>query len=151
MSNNKDNDTCEAYQVLMMGFIDNELDKEQEKAFRDHALKCPLCSKELVQYQKLADLTQSLKLKEPADYEWERIYKSIFYRLESRFGRFFVLTGSTIIFCYLLYEICVGWEMAAFLRIGAVVTVVGFILLLISAFRCRRRIKKYERYEAVKR
>ena len=151
MADNKNNQNCEAYQILMMGFIDGELDGEDEKKFKDHAYKCPVCAEELVKYQKLADLTDSLQLKEPADFEWDRIYKSLFYKIESRFGWILAISGLIIIFGYLIYEISVGWEINAWVRIGVVLALVGFILLIISAARQRMRIKKYERYEAVKR
>jgi hypothetical protein len=135
----------------MMGFIDGELDADQQRTFQDHARQCPQCSAELVSYQKLAELTNGLKLKEPADYEWERIYKSIFYKIENRAGWLFVVAGCAMVFGYLLYEICAGWEISTGLRVGIVTALAGFLLLLVSAVRSRLRIKKYDRYEAVKR
>jgi hypothetical protein len=149
-----DNDTtspCEPYLILMMGFIDGELDRDEEKRFKDHAYQCPSCAEELTKYQKLAALTDSLKLKEPADYEWERIYGSLTYKIESGFGWFMVIGGIVIVLAYLLYELIMEWEVAAWLRVGIVMAFVGFAVLLVSALRQRIRIKKYERYETVKR
>jgi len=151
MNDDNEKNPCEEYQILMMGYIDNELGPEDEKRFKAHAYQCEICAKELTQYQKLASLTNSLQLKEPADYEWERIYCSIFYKMENRFGWTMVILGVLIIFGWLLYEILMGWEMQTSLRIGIVAAVVGFVVLLLSALRQRLRIKKYERYEAVKR
>ena len=151
MSDAKEKEDCESYQILMMGFIDGELDPEQERTFKEHAYQCPRCSEELVKYQRLAELTDALKLKEPADYEWERIYKTIFYKIENRVGWLFVVAGAAMVFGYLLYEICAGWEISTGLRVGIVTALVGFILLLVSAVRQRHRLKKYDRYEAVKR
>lgn len=151
MSNEKDKISCEEHQILMMGFIDGELGAEEEDRFKEHVYKCSRCAEELAGFQKLAELTDSLKLKEPADYEWERIYSSIFYKVESRVGWLFAIAGCVIVFAYLLFEICIEWEMAAWLRIGIVMAIVGFALLLVSAIRQRIRIRKYERYEAVKR
>lgn len=148
---NDKTDSCEEYQILMMGYIDGELNAEQEATFKNHVYQCSTCAEELTQYQKLASLTDSLKLTEPADYEWERIYKSLSYKIESKGGWFFVIVGTAIVFGYLLYELCLDWEISATLRIGIVTTIVGFCLLMISAIRQRLRIKKYERYEAVKR
>ena len=151
MSEAKEKDACEPYQILMMGFIDGELDAGQERTFKEHAYKCSSCAEELVKYQKLAEMTNAIKIKEPADYEWERIRSTIFYKIESRVGWLFVVAGSAMVFGYLLYEICAGWEIATGLRVGIVTAIVGFLLLLVSAIRQRLRIKKYERYEAVKR
>jgi len=151
--NNDENETnlCEEYQILMMGYIDGELGPEDEDRFKAHAYKCSKCAKELIEYQKLAELTNSLQIKEPADYEWERIYKNIFYKMESRFSWSMIIAGVIVIFGWLMYEICVGMEMATWLRVGIVLVVMGFMAKLIFAFRKRIRIKKYERYEAVKR
>lgn len=143
--------TCEPFQILMMGFIDGELNEEDEKRFKDHAYQCPRCAEDLVQYQKLAELTDSIKLKEPADYEWERIHASFAFTLERRFGWFLVITGVLLVLGYLLYELLMEWEIAAWLRVGVVMGLIGFLVLLISALRQRLRIKKYERYETVKR
>ena len=90
-------------------------------------------------------------MKEPADYEWERIYGSLTYKIESGFGWFMVIGGMVIVLAYLLYELIMEWEVAAWLRVGIVMAFVGFAVLLISALRQRLRIKKYERYETVKR
>jgi anti-sigma factor RsiW len=151
MDEQSKNSECEAYQILMMGYIDGELSGEDEKRFKDHAYKCPACAEELVKYQKLAELTDSLQLKEPADYEWERIYKNLFNKIETRFGWICAISGLVILFAYLMYEIAVGWEISAWFRIGLALALVGFVLLLLSAARHRMRIKKFERYEAVKR
>jgi hypothetical protein len=148
---NETNSRCEPYLILMMGFIDGELSQEEEKRFKDHAYQCPKCAEELTKYQKLAAVTDSLKLKEPADYEWERIYGSLAYKIESRFGWFMVIGGIVIVLAYFLYELIMEWEIAAWLRVGIVMAFIGFMVLLISALRQRLRIKKYERYETVKR
>ena len=151
MSSANDDKECEAYQILMMGFIDGELGAEDEARFKEHVYQCPVCAEELTGYQKLAELTNSIKLKEPADYEWERIYESLFYKIETRCGWFFVIAGVLTVLGYLLYELCMEWQIGAGLRIGIVMAFVGFVLLMVSTIRQRLRIKKYERYEAVKR
>lgn len=152
MSNENDKaDGCQSYQILMMGFIDGELGPEDEQKFKDHAYQCPRCAEELTQYKKLSELTDSLKLKEPSDYEWERIYASLSYTIDRRFGWFMAIAGSGIVLGYFLYELLMDWEIAAWLRVGTCMALVGFALLLLSALRRRLRIKKYERYEAVKR
>jgi hypothetical protein len=142
---------CEDYEILMMGYLDGELDAEEEERFRSHVFQCPRCAEELAKYQKLAEITDSLKLKEPADYEWERIYGSISYKIETRFGWLLILAGTLTVAGYLLYEVFMDWEVAAWLRVGIVLFLVGFAVLAASAVQHRLRIKKYERYGAVKR
>lgn len=151
MTNDHDAEACEPYRILMMGYMDGELSAPEEARFKEHALRCPACAEELVKYQKLAALTDALKLKEPADYEWDRIRSSLFYRIESRCGWAFVTAGFVLVLGYLLYEVCMGWEISAVLRLGLLTGFVGFAILMISALLQRRRIKRYERYEAVKR
>ena len=43
------NNPCEPYLILMMGFIDGELSKEDEKRFKDHAYQCPSCGRHTLQ------------------------------------------------------------------------------------------------------
>ncbi len=151
MTDAKNMETCEPYRILMMGAIDGELDAEQEARFREHSYQCPECAKELIKYQKLSDLTDSLKLKEPADYEWDRIFSSIFYRIASRCGWVCISAGFAMVLGYLLYQVCVGWDISLILRLGLLTGFAGFAILILSALRQRFRIKKYERYGAVKR
>src|SRR5262249_54965754 len=49
-------DEHEQYQILMMGFLDEELSPEDERRFKEHAYGCAACGVELTKYQRLADI-----------------------------------------------------------------------------------------------
>ena len=151
MNDGNDKNPCEPFRILMMGHIDGELGPEDEARFLEHVRACPECGKELTEYRKLAEMTDALKLKEPADFEWERIRRSLMYRIENRAGWLMVIAGLAVVLGWFLYELLLDWEIASCLRVGIVMFIVGFTLLLLSALKSRLRIKKFERYEAVER
>ena len=54
----KQKDNCETYQILMMGYIDGELDPDQERRFKEHAYQCPKCAEELVSLPMFPELSR---------------------------------------------------------------------------------------------
>ncbi|MFO0982591.1 MAG: zf-HC2 domain-containing protein [Planctomycetota bacterium] len=141
----------EQYQILMMGFLDNELPADDARRFREHAYQCAECAAELVKYQKLAALASAIKLKEPADYEWDRFWNRLYNRMERMGGWVLLCAGVVLLIGYVLYELLTEPAVHMLLKAGMLCGGVGLALLFISVVRARLRTARYDKYAGVKR
>jgi len=143
--------SCDYYKPLMMGYVDDELEPEQREEFVCHMRECEPCAAETIEFQRLAAITDGLKLKEPTDVEIERFWTSIYNRLERSsgwvlFGFGVLLLGGYGMFRFLAAErIDVAW------RIGGGSLALGATLLFTSVLRHRLRTLRFDRYRGVKR
>ena len=78
--------TCQEYKDLMMAYLDNELDEQQKKAFEQHIATCSECSRELKEFKKLKQLTDSVTFVEPEDRIWQQYWGSVYNRTERNTG-----------------------------------------------------------------
>ena len=143
-------DDREHFRIQMMGFIDNELDDPSRLRFVEQCYADPELAVELAKYRKLNDITNSMKLREPEDFEYERFFSRISARIERRLGFTLLFLGAT--------SLAVGGLVTLFLssfspliKIGCGVTLIGAVLLVSSVVRAWLRVRRLDRYLGVRR
>ena len=144
-------DEHEQYQILMMGFLDEELSPEDQRRFREHAYQCAECAGELAKYQRLAEMATSVKLREPSDHEWDRFWNVLYNRIERVGGWVFLTIGALVLIAYAIYELAFEPSIHLVLRVGLLAGGAGLALLFVSVLRGRIRTARYDRYQGVKR
>ena len=144
-------DQHEHYQILMMGFIDDELTETDQTKFRQHLDSCAECNRELVEYRHLADTANAVRLREPQDHELDRFWASLYNRMERSTGWVLVLLGVVLITAIIVVEIAKTDWLAWWLKVGVAAVVIGLALLFLNVLRERIRTLPFDRYRKVHR
>ena len=143
-------DDYERARVLMMGFIDDELSEHLRREFIQRCYEDPELAAELAQYRRLNDITNSIVLKEPEDYEYERFFNRIGNRIERRLGFILLSLGAVVVLVSSLFAIYSS-PIGTGLKIGIAIGLVGLFLVASSVLRLKKRVRRLDRYEGVQR
>jgi predicted anti-sigma-YlaC factor YlaD len=147
--------TCRNYKDLMMAYLDNEIDDEQKRAFEEHLASCPQCTKELKEFQKLKQLTDSVTLTEPEDQIWEQYWGNVYNRVERSLGWILFSVASILLAIYggfeLIENIIRDQTVGMLLKVALLVLITGLAILFVSVLRERIYFWKKDRYRDVRR
>ncbi len=141
----------EEFEILMMGALDGELSQGEQASLQSHLQGCASCSQKLAQYRHLVDLTDSLRLEEPQDYELDRFWNTLYNRMERRSAWWFLVIGVVGVTSALMFEVFRTDLLAWWLKAGLGLVATGFLLLFVSVLRVRLRTLPYDRYREVHR
>ena len=143
--------SCEEILVLLMGYIDDELDPDDRKKVEEHLKTCPLCARELEAYKRLGSTLDAIDFVEPADVVSNAFKKRLYNRAERVTGWILSAIGLTILIAYALYQLFTDSEVHALVKTGVAALVIGGLLLVVSVIRLRLRLWRVDRYKGVKR
>jgi hypothetical protein len=147
--------TCPQYKDLMMGYLDDELDEAQKKAFEEHIKSCRDCAAELEQFRKLKKVTDSVKLAEPEDVVWEQYWSGVYNRFERGFGWILMSIAGIAMLIYggfrAVEEIVKDPTVSAILKVVILAFIAGIAVLFVSILRERLYFWKKDRYKNVRR
>ncbi|MFH0945303.1 MAG: hypothetical protein V2A76_08915 [Planctomycetota bacterium] len=143
-------DDREHFRIQMMGFLDDELDDRARLEFVEQCYADPELAAELAKYRNLNDITNSMRLREPEDYEYERFFAKISARLERRLGFTLLFLGAIILTSAGLVALFLS-SFSTPVKPGAGLTLIGGVLLVFSVARAWLRIRQLDRYRGVKR
>lgn len=143
-------DDREHFRIQMMGFLDDELDDTSRRSFLEQCYSDPELAAELAQYRRLNDITDSMRLREPEDFEYERFFARVSARIERRLAFTFLLVGGAILVAFGLVELFLS-SLAPLFKVGCAATLVGAILLISSVLRAWLRVRRLDRYQGVRR
>ena len=146
---------CEEARILLMGYIDVELQPPETARIEDHLAVCVSCRREEVAFRKLGEVTEEMVDEQiPAldiDAAWETIYR----RLERQVGWLLLSAGLILLIGYgaweLLSEFLLNSEESLVVRLGVGGAIAGTIVLLVSIGREVMTKYRSERYREVKR
>lgn len=136
--------------MLMMAFLDDELDEEQRNDFREKVNADPELAAELASYTRLVQITNSMTLREPEDYEYERFFARLSSRVERRLGFALLGLGAMIIASFAIVETLFS-NLSLGFKLGVGIVLFGAILLVSSVVRVWIRLRRLDRYQGVKR
>ena len=138
---------------LLAGYIDGELSSEEKADFERELENNPSQKKELEDFRKLQELTNSMQFADLPDEVWESYWQSLYKRLERSTGWILFSVSSILLLCYgafnLLREMYTNSDISLFIKIAVTSLVVGLIILLVSYIRERLFAYKRERYTEV--
>ena len=147
--------TCRDYKDLMMAYLDNELDDERTQAFEQHLAECPVCSKEMKEFEKLKQLTDNVTLVEPEDRIWQQYWSNVYNRIERSLGWILFSVAAILLTIYggfrLIEEIIKDQTVGALLKAGLLVLIAGLAILFVSVLRERIYFWNKDRYKDVRR
>lgn len=144
------NDDRERWRVMMMGFLDGELDEGARREFMTQLQADRELAEELAQYKRLSDVASSMRLCEPEDAELERVYAALGARIERGLGFMLIYAGATVLAGFFLYALAIA-DVHIAVKLGGSLLVVGAALLVASVARGHLAVRRLDRYQGVRR
>ena len=147
--------SCHDNKNLMMGYLDDELDDEQKKAFEEHLGGCDDCRKELGEFRLLKQITDEVALAEPEDEVWEQYWGGVYNRIERGVGWILFSIAAILLIIYggfkVIEEVVKDPTVDVILKAGLLVMIAGLAVLFVSVLRERLYFRKKDRYKDVRR
>ncbi|MBN1509610.1 MAG: zf-HC2 domain-containing protein [Sedimentisphaerales bacterium] len=147
--------TCQDHKDLMMAYLDNELDDEQKRAFEAHLASCDDCAKDMEEFRKLKQMTDSVALAEPEDRVWEEYWNHTYNRIERSAGWILFSVAAIALLIYggfeLIETIIEDRTVGALAKVGLLALVGGLAILFVSVLRERVYFWSRDRYRDVRR
>lgn len=145
----------ERFRVLVMGAVDNELTTEEQREFETLLERYPVFREEWQAYKRLKEVTQSMTFKTPSDEVWDNYWMNVYNRIERGIAWIIISIGAVILTTYGLFQavesIIADPQIEGILKVGIILTIGGFTLLIVSTLRERLRVRKADPYKEVKR
>ena len=145
----KKSDT-DRFSILLMSAVDNKLTEQEQFEFDQLILKYPELKKETQQYQKIKEVTQTMKFKQPHTEVWDKYWVNIYNRIERGIAWIIFSIGCMILITYGLFKavesIIAEPQLEIIIKIGILAVIAGVVILLVSVARERLFIKKTDRY-----
>lgn len=147
---------CEESRVLLMGYIDGELDAAARARLEDHLSVCVACRAEEAAYRRLGRITESALSDDVAARlggpdPWPSVYR----QLERGIGWLLFGVGLVLLGGYALWQFLSGFlldpEVPIVVRAGVSAVSIGVLVLLASVARETLRSFRSERYREVQR
>ena len=146
---------CEDIRILLAGYQDGELDREEKEMVEKHLAECPDCRAELARLDRVKEAAQRVKFDDLPLEVWEGYWQNIYRRIERGLGWIFLSVGAIILvgtgIFYLVREFFMSPSIGILLKIGVGATIAGGLFLSISALRERIFACQRERYKEVQR
>ncbi|MFH1371198.1 MAG: zf-HC2 domain-containing protein [Planctomycetota bacterium] len=146
---------CQDYKDLMMAYLDEELDAEQQKMLEQHLASCDKCSAELNEFKELKQLTDNVKLVEPEDRIWNQYWGNIYNRMERGAGWILFSISAVILLIYAGFKaieaVVEDAGVETWLKVALLALIAGLAILLVSIARERLYFFKKDRYKDVRR
>ena len=147
--------TCHDWKDMMMGYLDNELDREQKARFEEHLKGCPECKQELEGFKTLKSITDDVALAEPEDRLWKDYWNNVYNRMELGIGWIIFSIAAIILLIFggfhFIEDVIKNPGVECTLKIGLVLLVIGLAILLVSVLRERLYFWKRDRYKDIER
>ena len=146
---------CEEARILLMGYIDSELQPAEVRRIEDHLAVCVPCRREEQGFRKLEEMTEEMLSEELPTLDIDAAWETIYRRLERSVGWLLLSAGLILLLGYtgwnMLDEFFLNPEVPLIVRLGAGGGLSGVIVLLVSIGREVLTKHRSERYREVKR
>lgn len=147
--------TCEEYRVLLMGYLDGELDSPRRAELEQHLRTCTGCSAERGAYENLNRMVQAMNTYTESERAVDQYWKQTYNRAERSFGWILTGIGAVLLAGYGVFEASREFwtdpTVPLVVRVGAGAGGAGVLVLLVSLIRERLMLRKKERYTEVER
>lgn len=140
---------CEEFQILIMGYIDDELSQAEKMKLEAHLKTCAACKQSLAEYKKLKEVSSTMRFKEPNDALWDKQWQRITNKLTRSISWLLIIVGIVIIVGFAIYQFIQNPGVEGIVRVGIFALFIGFFLLLISLILERIKEYKTDRYKEI--
>ena len=137
---------CETVQPLMSGYLDNELDHEQQEKLRKHLDGCPACREEFDKMKQLVQATATLRIETPPTEDLDHFLDSVYNRAERQAGWLIFILGMCVLAVVGVYLFVTEPWGSALAKVCVATPIVGLGVLFVSVLRQRLVAAKTDRY-----
>ena len=139
--------TLEEHEALISGYIDGELDADEQARLEALCASSPTFKRELDSMQQLAIGTDALfHFEDPPDEVWDNFLDNVYNRAERKTGWIVVIIGVLLLTAYGIYLFVVEPWGSALEKMLIAIPSVGLVVLFISVLRNRMETIKTDRY-----
>ncbi len=138
---------------LISSYHNGGLSSEQKRSVEVHIQTCVECRKEWKDMKKLEEVMNKMELKKPKPEVWKVYSTSVYNRLERRIGWILFSVGAMILLFFggykMVESVINDTTTPLLIKVGILVLLGGFAVLLISVLRERLFVRQRERYKEV--
>jgi len=142
--------TCQDYEDLLTGYVDEELSDDQRRGVESHLRECADCSRQLEELASIKEHLTMIKFKEPSEMELERYWSGIYNRLERGVGWILLSLGAIIVLSLgaleMVQEMLADQQLSPYMKFAVISLVIGGVTLFVSVFRERLSVRKSDKY-----
>jgi predicted anti-sigma-YlaC factor YlaD len=143
--------TCRDYKDLMMGYLDDELDKEKKQQLEKHLAECKDCAAELEDFRRLKAVTDDMSLVEPEERLWNQYWSNVYNRIERGIGWIVFSVAAILLIIYAgfkaIEKIVTDPGVGLILKSALLALIAGAAILFVSVLRERLYFWKKDRYK----
>ncbi len=133
-------------EILLMGYLDGELDDEQRRKVEAALEQAEDLRRELSEMRPLKRLTAAATSDDEMDSELDRFWGAVYNRTERHVAWVLLLGGALILLSGILLLFFKNGDYPLGLRISGACALAGFLLLVWSVLRQRLRVLRHDRY-----
>jgi predicted anti-sigma-YlaC factor YlaD len=145
--------SCEKYRLMMMEYLDGELDRESCKTVEQHLAGCSDCRREWDSMQKMKEITSNIKLTQPKEEVWKMYWEQVYNRTERGLGWILVSIGAIILLSFgaihFVQDFLLLSPAPLLMKFGVSFALLGVIILFVSVLRERLFIRKTDKYKEI--
>jgi anti-sigma factor RsiW len=140
---------------LLSGFVDGELDSEDEARVRAYLEENAAAREQVEELKKLNELTGHLRLKEAPPEAWEGFWNGVYNRAERSLGWILFAIGALITGGWLGVQLALALvespDLPFMVKAAVFVLAGGLLTLVVSVVRERLYARRHTRYKDVHR
>lgn len=140
---------CDRIEVLLSGYIDNELTQQQRQAVENHLESCPACRDVVEELRRLQRETAKISIEHPSGREWEQVEKHLFQTASRSLGWMILIVWSIVTAGYALFQFALSPGEPFIEKILVFGLFMGLGLLFLSVLMERLRESRTDRYKGV--
>ncbi|MBD3287380.1 hypothetical protein GF337_01135 [candidate division KSB1 bacterium] len=145
----------ERFRILLMAKIDDELTTQESGELQQLLRTYPELEKEWNTYHKLKEVTNTMALKSPPKEVWDKYWINIYNRIERSIAWILVSIGAIILITWSLFRalesMLADTQLVPFVKIGILLALAGFVILIVSVLREKLIIRKTDPYKEIQR
>ena len=129
-----------------MRYGDNEMNDEERRTFEQHLTGCGQCREVLGELGVTQEVTRDMKLAELPEKAWDTYWERIHNRIERSVAWFLYIIGAVILVGHSIYLFITDPGVETIVRLGGILMLSGFAVLLLSVLREKLTVNRKDRY-----
>ncbi len=138
--------TAENHERDCMRYLDGEMSETERVRFESHLAVCESCRKLRLEFTRLKEATEAMKLADLPEIVWESYWSKVYNRIERSVAWFLFIVGAIIVNGYWLFKVVTNPELRNALGLGLSFMLAGFAVLFLSVLREKAAVNKSDRY-----
>jgi anti-sigma factor RsiW len=139
-------DTCQDFELLISGLLDNELKGADRARLMAHLETCAACREEFDKMKRLVSAASNLTAPPLPEEVWNAFLEGVYNRLERRTGWTVLIVGLAILVGFGAYQFIVQPWGSVLEKVLVAMPVIGVSILFDSVLRERLAAAQHDRY-----